>query len=344
MNKPIISVSFAYLFICLILSGCANEFDPLIEMELDRLMVFSILDNRLQSQCCYLQRNYQKSGDGKDVGDCRIFLIEDEKRIYEFRDTTAEDETFCRYYIPNIKLKRNIKYQIMVVKDSLTKCWSSTYLHSIPVDSINWVLNNDASGIHNGYEATIYFSNEFLDSEEECYYEFRTFMEYEVNRDGIIKTKYREIPYDIEISDDFKEILAKSNYGLFEIPEAWYSIYSAKGFSKEKIKKYKYIPLAVNAAFALMKEGYDPKEITVKRAFTVVKTITPFYYENGVMQKWESMMSTRFDIPPVKTNINTLKNEGLGIFGAITIDTVNFKIDSAAIDRFQYKDGQKNKL
>jgi len=329
MNYKTNSVIISIFMIILI--GCKNEFDPLVHDTYEDFNAFCVLDSRVHEQYVYLQRPYQDPAAKDLLTGYDVYLEEDNGNTLKMRDTIIAGIDFQLYYLPGYNLKRNITYRLKIVKDNAIKQWAIVFIHSKPLKSGSIKMSAQfGDGIGN-----ISFSDEFINSGNDCYFDYQTFVEYELNVDGNIVSKTREMPPGISM--DSRAL----GMQLWEIPEEYFLPVGSVGFTKTKISGRSYNDKSIYYTFRFMRGGYPANCVTIKRAYSVVKCIDAFYYDNYLNNKWDEITSFRFDTPYAPSNMYKSTGKGMGVLGSITCDTLVFPVDSVVIDYYAYRDGQK---
>ncbi len=316
--------------------SCNNDFNPL-EGTAEDIMVFFVLDNRLSTQSAYLQHTYQNKDEMKNIGNCEL-ILSDGLQSYSFKRMPDSDGKFVQYRLSDFNLRRGISYSLRLIKDSLTNQQSLGFIPTPHIVGGTIYLNKKENDIdeNKGYYGKIYFNQSNYNGTE-FFYRFDTYIEYDINLYGKTISKLKEIPYSIF-----------SNYpigtsSIFDATPEHFKYPSNSGFSTAKITEYNIPFASLMYSFLFLREGELSQNVLIKRVYSVIYTCDDFFYKNYVIRlKYEQTLSSRFDSRAIsESNMVTSTGLGKGVFGCLTVDTVNIPVDSNFLKKFNYRDGQK---
>jgi len=338
---------FIIVFLTLILlQGCKNDFDPLVKGEYNDLMIFSVLDTRKTSQEVLVQKAYQTLDEKVKVKNCEIKLVENDTGYYSISDSYSDGQ-YIYYSFPDFKLNRGSTYEILVIRDSMIEDKASVKIQYPPVskcsiyviDRVDWTWRGSYKPLLN---AKVDFSEKFLYSKNDCYYTFKTYIEYDKIENGISKIMYVEVYPAVQLLVDLGGDPAYNRVPqVLQWPKSYFSPGRLAGFSKDKIASFTYDGYTLVYSLQYLSEAYDHKDITIKRMFTVSYTIDEKFYNAFITKNWEESISSRFDLRWNSPDIFTNSNHINGFFGAITCDTVSCYVPQEIIDVWGYNNRQK---
>ena len=344
MTKNIKPVIVLILFAFQFFIGCNNSFDPVVAGNYDDLILFLVLDNRSTSQFAYVQKVYQDTSERKNIHGLELWLSEKDGSSYKFRDTAINNNNFKIYYLPDIKLNQGSIYQFSAVIDSSVKDQASINIPCAALSKglIYYYEDPFASKTTLTAKGKIYFSKDFLGSKNNFYHKFRAYVEYEKVENGYPDTKFREINYSVEFNPNVQCGGGNSLTPTFlDIEEECLRPEGISEFTKIKIDSFTFNNLSILYAFQFLSDRTERKSVTIKRAFVVVYTVDEYFYDNFIGINWDEVLSARFDTRSYSPDLFTHSDKIMGVFGAISADTMDIPIDDKLIQVWGYNNGQK---
>jgi hypothetical protein len=333
MKSIIISI---IIIISASLLGCEEDFNPNAMLKND-YTVYSILDSRLDKQFVLVQRLYQDESTREKLTGVMVYLSEYTGQTLLLKDTVIKGmENFNVYYLPNYKLKRAITYRLTVVKDSFSRKWSDVYIEPIP-STLSFYVSRGSRSSHIYY--TMYLPRS---STNAC--GIKMFVEYYTNSDSTITCV--EVPSGSNVKLRYWDpSLREEETPLWEYPSEEYTpIYPSIGFNdwdscytigKSYLTASFYID---NIFYAIFISGNEPYGVGIKRLYVVYYTLSVDLYLN-LLKTGNEVYSVRLDEPFFFTNFKSNREAGYGYLGAITTDTLSFKLYPYYIfNKFRYDD------
>ena len=286
---------YFFLLILLLAFGCDDTFSPHGEYE-KRLVVFSVLDNRLDNQIIKLQSSFEfqnSSLEEKRISNLTA-TISDGVNVYQCHDTTMFSDNYTYLVSSNFILRRGMGYTINIKGDdvpdinSKAKVPESQYIFISYRDDQVQLSHSKPRGVK-GFLIKYYVNFVIVENNQ------------------ILNEQSVEMPVDIiETEDGSKTIL-----------------YSSLNKNSNHVYRLGYIATEL-AKYA---PSNPDQKLLIKDCAVILFSLEDNVYNYlSTVNGFNDPVSVRLDIPNYANILN-----GHGIFGAITKDSVTQSIPNYII-------------
>jgi hypothetical protein len=282
--------------------GCnSDDFTPFRNFE-NNYVVYCVLDNRLKIQFVELQRTFYPGMDKKLSGNTIVNLTEIPDCNYIFKDTSITGrEDYNVFYLDNFTLNRGKRYRLDVKNNLFPEQYSEiTFPEKYDIDL---QIEDWTIWSDKGFPITSYnFQFNFLHGSPSNY-----------------------------INHMFIE---------FEMAQGFSNIEVIDNSSSPTTDPIFYFCLSVENTFMKIKILDKPENIKIKRGYLVIYSIDPNLYNYYSSERgYYDSYSIRLD-RPYWTDMKTNDGKGIGLFGAICVDSFSFKFPADLIQRYSFIDAQ----
>jgi hypothetical protein len=327
------------LFIAIFSFSCNNSVDPFDGLE-KNFVTYCMLDNRADINLVRIHKIYFNGSSKKLGGKTAAILSESEGNEYYLKDTIITgQEDYVLFKIPKDIIKRDGYYRLTITNDSMGQQWADCY---VPKNSGMEVIQTS-----NPSTGHLYINLSFPRASYDVIH-FRLTMDYELTENGKTERKLMDIPYMLFIHPaSFYFVLNKEIwlYKQEEMSAEFYPLIQIEGDTNTNLLKTNgdkfvrsYSDTMFQYVFKNMSLKYGGPNIKVKGGLALFYSIDKNYY-NQFYLTTRAISSVRLDGGYLYTNFNGGKNN-YGFFGAITVDSVRFKIPASLLNRFGLIDDQ----
>jgi len=317
-----------------------NNFSP-FGTKVEGAAIHCILDNRLEYVLAKMQKIYIDNST-QDLSQYKVILSESYGKQYIMEDTVLYTSPNTRFFkLKSSLLKRGSDYLLLLLKSNTTISYAYCKYHNIiNISEIDKIVEPIAGPIKWNVELRFPLSlpDVFL---------FKLYIEYQYEENSKLINSTIEIPYLLKIESfhpKYNANLFIYEYDYDDLDKTYIRLHLKSDSTNYQIKNrgsyynIEYDGYNTLACLKSLKKLNTP--ITIKGIMAVFYSIDKTYYEY-YMKPGYSTLSVRLDQPEYYTNIESTQGLKLGFFGAITADTLSFKIPEYLINDCGYKNGQE---